>query len=240
MNHPPLILGHRGASHAETENTIAAFATARAMGADGVELDARRTRDDVLVVHHDAEIAGFGLLRAHDLAAVRASFPEVATLVDALDECTGMVVNVEIKCLPWDPDPDSADHAVVRAVAELIAGRADRANVIVSSFSLDAVDAARSFRPELTTAWLTMGQTVADAAARTARHGHAWCNPDRESALRASAAEIAAAHDAGVKVSVWTVDDPAEIRQLAANGVDAIITNEPDHARAALGRSEAS
>jgi glycerophosphoryl diester phosphodiesterase len=230
-NHRPLVLGHRGASHAEPENTIAAFATARTMGADGVELDARRTRDDVLVVHHDAEVDGFGLIRDHDDAQLRASFPALPTLADALDACAGMLVNVEIKCLPWDPDPDTSEHAVVRAVVELVAGRS---GIIVSSFSLDAVDAARSFAPELTTAWLTMGQTLGDAAVRAAAHGHAWCNPDRESALRASAADIAAAHDAGVKVNVWTVDDPDEIRHLAANGVDAIITNEPDRALAAL------
>jgi glycerophosphoryl diester phosphodiesterase len=201
------------------------------MGADGVELDARRTRDDALVVHHDAEIDGFGLIRAEDFATLHEGFPSVPTLAAALDACAGMIVNVEVKCLPWDPDPESADHDVMRAVVALVRGRAD---IIVSSFSLDAVDAARSFEPALTTAWLTMGQTVADASARAARHGHAWCNPDRESALRASADEIAAAHDAGVKISVWTVDDPHEIRQLAATGVDAIITNEPDHALAAL------
>src|SRR4051794_36499575 len=48
-----LVLGHRGASAARPENTLAAFATALADGADGVELDVRRTLDGVLVVHHD-------------------------------------------------------------------------------------------------------------------------------------------------------------------------------------------
>lgn len=230
-NDRPLILGHRGASHAEPENTIAAFAAARGMGADGVELDARRTRDDVLVVHHDADVAGFGLIRAHDHAALRAARPAVPTLGEALDACAGMLVNVEIKCLPWDPDPDSPNHDVVRAVVELVTGRPE---IIVSSFSLDAIDAARSFAPELITGWLTMGQTVADAVARAARHNHAWCNPDREAALHATADDIAAAHDAGVRISVWTVDDPDEMRQLASIGVDAIITNEPDRALTAL------
>lgn len=161
----------------------------------------------------------------HDAASA------VPTLVDVLDVCVGMLVNVEIKCLPWDPDPDTADHEVVRAVVEVVK---ERDGIIVSSFSLDAVDAVRSFAAELTTAWLTMGQTVVDAATHAARHGHAWCNPDRESAFAASAADITAAHDAGVKVNVWTVDDPDEIRRLAAMGVDAIITNEPDVALAAL------
>ena len=38
------------------------------------------------------------------------------------------------------------------------------------------------------------------------------------------------AHDAGLEVTVWTVDDPDRIRQLAEFGVDGIITNAPDAA----------
>jgi len=52
--------------------------------------------------------------------------------------------------------------------------------------------------------------------------------------LAATAADIAAAHELGLLVDVWTVDDAQEIRTVVANGVDAIITNEPDHARNAL------
>src|SRR3546814_21022365 len=48
-----LVLAHRGASVAFAENTLAAFAGAIAMGADGVELDVRRTADMALAVHHD-------------------------------------------------------------------------------------------------------------------------------------------------------------------------------------------
>jgi glycerophosphoryl diester phosphodiesterase len=59
-------------------------------------------------------------------------------------------------------------------------------------------------------------------------------NPDRKSALAASSAEIAAVHEQGVRVNVWTVDDPADMVQLAELGVDALITNVPDLARATL------
>ena len=56
------MLGHRGASAVAPENTVAAFARARELGADGVELDVRRSADGVLIVHHDPEIAGVGAL----------------------------------------------------------------------------------------------------------------------------------------------------------------------------------
>ena len=51
------VIAHRGASGLEPENTVAAFRRAVALGADGVELDVRRSADGVLVVHHDARLA---------------------------------------------------------------------------------------------------------------------------------------------------------------------------------------
>lgn len=226
----PLVLGHRGASQARPENTLAAFAKAREFGADGVELDVRRCADDRLVVHHDPQVEGFGVIREFDFATLRAARPEVPTLDEALGACAGMIVNVEIKCLPWDPDPDTPDHDVVRAVVELLHAQSSVAlsDIIISSFDLTAVDASRAFATDLTTGWLTSGQEVAAAAQTTAEHGHAWLNPDRAAALRASPAEITAAQKAGVRVNVWTVDERNEITSLAAAGIDAIITDVPD------------
>jgi glycerophosphoryl diester phosphodiesterase len=80
----PRIFAHRGASAVERENTVAAFAAAVAMGADGVELDVRRTADGALAVHHDAHLADGRLLvevAAGDLPS------EVPSLVEALAAC---------------------------------------------------------------------------------------------------------------------------------------------------------
>jgi glycerophosphoryl diester phosphodiesterase len=59
-------------------------------------------------------------------------------------------------------------------------------------------------------------------------------HPDRGAVLSAPGDAIGACHAHGLRVDVWTVDDPEEIRTLAAAGADAIITNVPDVARAAL------
>jgi glycerophosphoryl diester phosphodiesterase len=222
----PIILGHRGASHAAPENTIAAFALAREMGADGVELDVRRAADATLVVHHDPQIVGFGLLRDHDFDAIRAAHPEVPTLREALDACAGMLVNVEIKCLPWEPDPDSSHREAAHTTVDLI--RELDARVIVSSFDLGAVDAVHAYAPELPTAWLTSGQAVGDAAHLALQAGHHWLNPDRVQAKHASPELIADLKGQGLQLGAWTVDDPTEARSLFENGVAAIITNEPD------------
>ena len=126
----------------------------------------------------------------------------------------------------------------LRAVIDLL--RAEEsvpvADIIVSSFELAAVDACRAFAPELATGWLTSGQDIAAAAPVAAEHGHAWLNPDRTAARRAAPADVAAAHAAGVRVNVWTVDEPDDIAALVEAGVDAIITNVPDVALAVVKR----
>jgi glycerophosphoryl diester phosphodiesterase len=234
MDRRPLVLGHRGASAAAPENTRAAFARARAMGADGVELDVHRTADAVLVVHHDPHLESGALILDQDFTRLRSAYPDLLTLAEALDWCSGMIVNVEIKCCAWDPDPDTPEHHVVRAVVDAI--RATDVEVIVSSFDIANIDACRAMAPELTTAWLAHDQELGTAAAHAAEHGHTWLNPDRKRALNAPAGEIRAVHEQGLSIAVWTVDAPDEITALAEAGVDALITNVPDVALEVLGR----
>src|SRR5947209_7355929 len=165
MSARPLVLGHRGASRVFAENSLAAFAGARALGADGVELDVRRTADAQLVIHHDPNVDSVAIFE-QPFAALRNAYPDIPTLGEALEACAGMLVNVEIKCLPWEPDADTPDRAVVRAVVELVRGQSNvpPADVIVSSFDLGAVDASRTFAPEMATGWLTSGQDIAAVA----------------------------------------------------------------------------
>jgi glycerophosphoryl diester phosphodiesterase len=221
----PLVLGHRGASAYERENTIAAFVRARALGADGVELDARRTSDDVLVVHHDPAVDELGLLMDVSFASLRAQQPDIPTLHEALDACTDMIVNVEVKCLPWEPDSDVANRRVLHAVLDEVR---DRDQIVLSSFDLDAVDLAHTLMPELKTAWLTSRQPLADASALAAARGHWGIHPDKAAALDASREVFDAAHANGLHINVWTVDDPADARRLYELGADGIVTNVPD------------
>ena len=225
------MLGHRGASAVAPENTVAAFTRARELGADGVELDVRRSADGVLVVHHDPEIAGVGLIASKTHAELLAARPDIATLAEALEACRGLIVNAEVKCLPWEPDADT-DGAVMAATVDAV--RSHDGMVVVSSFDLGAVDRARALDPDLATGWLTHGQAVAAAAEVAVSHGHPWLNPDEYAALDAGVDGIQAAHRSGVLVSVWTVDDPEAARALAHAGVDIIITNVPDVVMAAV------
>jgi glycerophosphoryl diester phosphodiesterase len=234
MDGRTLVLGHRGASAVAPENTIAAFAKARELGADGAELDVRRSADGVLMVHHDPQIAGFGALGERTFDEIRAARPSIPTFDEALRALRGLVVNAEVKCLPWEIDADR-DGSVMRAAIDALG--AHDGSAIVSSFAMDAVDLARAYAPHVVTGWLTHGMEVVAAAKITADHGHQWLNPDSVSALAAGAEGVDAAHRAGLRVSVWTVDDPDDARALAGAGVDAIISNAPDAIIAALSPS---
>jgi glycerophosphoryl diester phosphodiesterase len=234
----PLVLAHRGACMRAPENTLEAFRMAADLGADGVELDARRTADGVLVVSHDPVVEGFGLLVEHPFAKLRAEVPSVPTLeetFDALDGFAGFLVNVEIKCFPTDPDADP-ERIVVRGVVDLVAGRELHDRVIVSSFELDAIDVVRALDARIVTGWLTSGLAPETTLPIAAQRGHPWLHPDRATmsgAIAATTVKDAAAR--GVRIDVWTVDAPHEIAALAGVGVDAIITNVPDVARSILG-----
>jgi glycerophosphoryl diester phosphodiesterase len=217
---------------------VAAFVEAANLGADGVELDVHRSADGHLVVHHDAFAPGIGVLADHSGAEIRRVLPWVPTLAEALDASAGMLVNVEVKNLPGDADFDPDERAAV-AVVELLGSRERRDDVLVSSFSLASIDTVRRLDDTIPTAFLTLvGFDPLDGAAVAADRGHAAVHPDVRSLAGPVARAVAArAGELDLTVNVWTVNDAAEVRRLAAAGIDGVITDVPDVARAALDRS---
>jgi glycerophosphoryl diester phosphodiesterase len=234
----PLIVGHRGSPRSERENTLAGFAAARTEGADGVELDVHLSADGELVVYHDAEIDGFGILAEHRGAEIRSTFPWLPTLTAVLDECAGMLVNIEIKNSPRDADFDP-DEGAASAVVVLLGGREARDEVIVSSFHLPSIERVRALDPTIPTGYLAaLRPPPLDALAAAVAGGHMAIHPFfGVLADQGATTVVEAAHAAGIAVNTWTVNDPDEIARLAAAGVDAIITDSPSDARRALGRS---
>ncbi len=224
----PLLYAHRGVSVEFPENTLEAFTAARARGADGVELDVRRTADDELVVHHDAHLADGRPL----IGLRRVELPtEVPTLREAMAACAGVKVNIEIKNFPGEPDHD--DTGIVAAGVVGMVRDLDRvADVVVSAFNyLDLVH-VRRLGPEVPTGWLVLAVDDVDRmVSHVVDDGHVALHPPADAT---TAEVVAAAHDRGVQVNTWTVDDAARIVELADLGVDGIITNDPVAARAAL------
>ncbi|MEO9224307.1 MAG: glycerophosphodiester phosphodiesterase family protein, partial [Acidimicrobiales bacterium] len=95
----PFVYGHRGAPERRHENTIEGFTVAKGLGVDGVELDARRTADGRIAVHHDAHLDDGRVLCDVAEADLPGCVPGLAA---ALDACRGIIVNIEIKNSPLD------------------------------------------------------------------------------------------------------------------------------------------
>jgi glycerophosphoryl diester phosphodiesterase len=223
------VFAHRGCTEGFTENTIEAFAEARRLGADGVELDVRLTADGALAVHHDAEVPGIGMIDQLGVADLPSQVP---LLADVLAVCEGMVVNIEIKNAPQDPgwDPGEAVAALTAAAVEEAGWTA---RVIVSSFqtaTLRAVQAADS-RLALGALW-GFAAEVEPALASAVESGFAAIHPFVASV---GPELVGRAHAMGLAVNVWTVNAPDDVRAMLAAGVDTVITDRLSETLAAAG-----
>lgn len=227
---PPYVFGHRGVRGDAPENTMAAFELAAAAGADGIELDVRLCRSGELVVCHDADLArltaGRDSRKLADLDRSELSRVDVGggqrvpllAEVLAWAETRGLRVNVEMK-----RDVPNR-RAVVRETARVLEG-GPRPPVIVSSFDPWMLAYLSWQRPSLLLGYLfASGQTLTRSG-WPARVIHvAAMHPER---TEIDGARFRAWQKRGRIVNVWTVNDAAEARALAAMGVDAIITDVP-------------
>jgi glycerophosphoryl diester phosphodiesterase len=213
------VFAHRGHTGGAPENTLEAFAEAKRLGADGVELDVRLTADGALAVHHDPVIEGLGPIAELRLPELPVHVP---LLVDALAVCDGMVVNVEVKNDPSQPGHDPGEAvAALTAVAIAEAGWTDR--VIVSSFqpsTLRAVQVADGRLP-LGILWPFLSDIDAGIVLAVSE-GWSAVHPF---VTEARPELVEQAHAAGLAVNVWTVNNRKDLVALVMLGVDGIITD---------------
>lgn len=229
-----MILGHRGASADAPENTIDAYRLAIDQGADGVELDVRVSTDGVLVLNHNPTL-GDG---RHIHEVVRAELPpSMPTLAAALDALAGSLINIELKNLPYEAGFD-ADATVADMVADQLAVREWSDDVIVSSFHIPTIERFKAIAPAIPTgvlSWFTLNALdsidVATDGGHQAIHPHAgFVTPE----------VIEKAHDKGLEVNTWTVDEPDHAFDLARLGIDGLVTNVPGVLLRAFARDDES
>lgn len=220
-----LVLAHRGASSAAPENTMAAFALAIDLGADGVELDVRRSREGQLVVIHDAsvdrvtgasgEVASMSLeeLRSLDAGArfnPRFAGERIPTLREVLSLARGrLLVDIELKVPGIEP-----------LVLEAVRGAGMHDGVLITSFLEDAVATAQTQGRSIATG-LLQERTDVDRAFTLGV-------PVLLPSIRALSDEVMQACRArGVRVIPWTVRTKEEARRALDLGVDGIIADDP-------------
>lgn len=223
-----LSIAHRGASGTFPENTLAAFAGAVAAGADMCELDVRLTRDGMVVVIHDDTVDrttdGYGTVAELTLgelrkldAGVRFATGFAGERVPTLEEVIRLLgrrcaLNVEIK-----------DIRALEQACRLLQEAGLLPGAIISSFDYGALAAARSLPAKVRLGVLgdSEPQLMLEAAVSL---GAVAVHPHFD---LISSELCQKAHQLGLQVYTWTIDEPAMMGEMAKRGVDGIMTNFP-------------
>lgn len=238
----PLVLGHRGARHAAPENTLAAFELARLEGAEGTELDVQLSRDGVVVVVHDLDLArvtrGAERGRVAELTAAElervqlgegSSVPRLSQVLDWAKR-HGMLLNVELKS-----DHPRSD-ALVPQLAQLLTQYPDAAEwVLVSSFHPWLLGRFRLAAPRVPSAFIVgRHHPRLFAAAWLRLLGCQAVHPQAGAVLsNARLRELGQSY----ALNTWTVNDPNQALTLANLGVNALISDCPGQLLSALGKN---
>ncbi len=230
-----LKIAHRGASGTAPEHTRPAFMRALELGADMIEMDIQLSRDGYLVVFHDETLErtsnGQGAVREHTLADLKAldtgswfgeAFAgEPLMTLEEVVELVGRkaMLNLEIKSPPGDWSNVALKTIAVLTYAGILG------TTVVSCFEMQALQKVREISP-------------------SARIGVLWHDPEWEGAWR-WARELAAwsfhpwakvvtaegvrqAHQHGLRVLTWTVNEPEEIERVLSMGVDGVMGDFPE------------
>lgn len=232
------------------ENTIPAFEYAIAAGVDALELDTAVTRDNVVVVSHDptlhpplcsggkpgAVIRQLTLMevRQWDCGSVRnpefmRQEPVPGTRIPTLNQVLDLAPRgefdyyIETKSFPECPDLTPPPEEFASLVLESVRERRLEKRIFLQSFDFRILRAIERLAPEIRLAALYSGPPR-DFAAIAREAGACMVSPDE---LLVTPEQVSAAHRAGLQVTAWTANTPAQWDRLIAAGVDGIVSDDP-------------
>jgi glycerophosphoryl diester phosphodiesterase len=248
FSNEPMILAHRGASAYAPDNTLEAIRTALDQGADAIEADIHLSKDGHPVLHHGGDLSenteGLGAIGVHTLSELMdfdagyrfspdggATYPfrgkghQLTTLAEALQAFPEARFNLDIK-----------ERRAAEATRRLIDERGAGHRVLLASwYSWRRRPAIRGYAGPRSA---TLDQMLGFMILHWTRLDGLWGNwadalqiPERHWGLRVVTPRLVRrAHDLGIRVHIWTVDDEADMDRLLDWGVDGIVTKKPDMA----------
>ncbi|HJO32647.1 MAG TPA: glycerophosphodiester phosphodiesterase [Anaerolineales bacterium] len=252
------IIAHRGGAGLWPENTLYAFEHAAAMGIDMLEMDVRSSADDVLVLMHDSSVErttnGMGAVRKLTFAELQAldaayhwsddggqtyryrdkgiTVPTIADVFSALPEAR---MNIEMK---------TVQPSLATTLCALIQEHKVTERVLVASFNHLALQQFRAMCPGVATS-ASEDEARAFFALNLAFLGpiyspefYALQVPEQRNGMRVlTPGFVRAAHDRGLEVHAWTINEENNMKRMSELGMDGIVTDYPDRLRNALGRN---
>ena len=232
-----LAIAHRGGALEYEENTLPAFSHAVALGYTHMELDVHATRDGVVVIHHDPDL---GRVFKDPRRISELDFAELSKLrspagagIPKLEELFTRFPDIYLAI-------EAKSRSVVAPLCALIRRLGAMERVCIGAFDPACTAEARKILgPELL--WSPAHAQVARLWAR------GWGLPFGlvdfhvvqvpavwKGVPVVTPRFVRAAHDAGVAVQVWTINDRAEMKRLLDMGVDGLMTDRPSLLREVL------
>lgn len=257
----PLFFAHRGGSLLAPENTLPAFERGVACGANALELDIQTTRDGEIVVIHDRRVDrttdGTGPVASYTLDELRRldagyrfspdggrTYPfrgqgiTIPTLRDVFERFPGLRVNIDLK-----ESSEARERRLWELIQEL---EAEERTLVASGDIHEAIVRFRRLAGERV-ATSASGAEIRAFVLSAFFRGTRWLRPGYD-ALQVpetyrgvrivSPRFIRLAHDFGLDVHVWTVDEAPTMRKLLDWGADGVMTDRPDVLAVVMGERE--
>ena len=230
-----LVIGHRGAMGYEPENTLASFRKAIDLGADAIELDVYFLEGH-LVVFHDETLErttnGQGLLLEQNFTRLRSldagHGEKIPTLTEVFALINGRVpLNIELK------GPDTAAPVVDFISGKRLAGLANEM-FLVSSFNRELLVGVRQLDPHILLGVLVDTPLPDHLDFADELNAYAINSP----LATVDKSLVSEAHDRGLKVFVYTVDEANDMKRMAELGADGVFSNYPDRVAGVRGKKK--
>ena len=249
---PALVAAHRGGAALWAENSLHAFRNAIALGVDALEFDLHQTADGEVVVLHDPTLerttTGRGAVRDlkwADLAAVKLRGPDGTVGVEPLAALTAVLdlaASTTVELMP-EIKVDANGHrydGIEEKVLALLRSRGLLERATVQAFQPETIRRLRQLEPRARTMFLMGRGDVERMRARPAeavRRARELGATDLGMNHRLIDADVvAAARDAGIRLSAWTVNEEADIQRMLTLGVGVIMSDRPDLVKRLRGR----
>lgn len=205
------LIGHRGGRGFGTDNTLEAMENAARAGVRSIETDVRTTADGELIICHDATVWGHVVRRA-TLEELRKHAPERPLLREVLEDLAGWVsFNIEVK------------DASMKALSETLMEYSLDIDTLVTSFSSAYLDGFKSIFPHVLTGYLYRMPYGNERKLESAVETGAEVVLPHFNAI--SEGLVHEAHELGLQVYAWTVNDEKDFEKLRGWEVDGVITD---------------
>jgi len=245
----PLVIAHQGGDGLWPGDTLYAYQQAAVLGVDVLEMDLHISQDGVLVIMHDETVDrttdGTGTIEEMILEDIKAldagynwtpdegaTFPyrgkgiTVPTLEEIFQEFPNYHMTIEIK---------STERSMAEPFCELIREYEMENKVLVASFHDERMEEFRRVCPEVATSSARRETTIFVLLSKVflgrifSPSFESLQVPEESSNITVMTAQfVRAAHERGLRVEPWTIDNPEQMQLYIDWGVDGIITDRPD------------